>query len=265
MQLLFEELNKTKAGIVSDEITKVEGELRQSWVVFGFNHFDHVLDFVGYLSIYYEQLPRAETSYIVLMIMNCHFLAADKLVQDDKPHNEVDAKYLSMLSRYYSDSEMEYYRRFYYNWISNVHEEKSLKRHISSIPIVRQFIWIEWRDVNVAMGGLVKQILMLNYPNQDLDVALMSSAITYTSIQCDLLNDVGSFIKDKDSPKINYYIDVSPKKTQDQDTILEASIKYYDTLDLPSNIKLVMKSAVYGSYLMYRLSNRYFGRSQPNW
>ncbi|KAG0066933.1 hypothetical protein BGZ89_006738 [Linnemannia elongata] len=37
------------------------------------------------------------------------------------------------------------------------------------------------------------------------------------SIQCGLLNDVGSFIKDKDLLEIKYYIDVSPKKTQDQE------------------------------------------------
>ncbi|KAF9555122.1 hypothetical protein EC968_009117 [Mortierella alpina] len=224
MGLLFEDLKKIKAAMVSDEITEVEEELRH------------------------------------------HFLAADKLVQDGRSHDQVDAKYLEMFSRYYNEAEMKYYRRFYSTWISNVQEEMSLKRHLSSIPIVRDFIWMEWRDVNVAMGGLVKQILMLNYPNQELyDVALVSSAITYTSIQCGLLNDVGSFIKDKNSPEINYFIDVSPTKAQDQDAILEAAIQYYHTLDLPSHLKLVMKSAVYGSYLLYRLSNRFLGRSRSNW
>lgn len=265
MHLLFEELNITKAAIGSNEITKVEKELRQSWIEFGFNHFDHVLDFVGYMSIYYEQLPRPEISYITLMVTSCQFLAVDKLLQDDKPHDKVDAKYMDMLSRYYNDGEMEYYRRFYSHWISNVQEEKSLKQHISPIPVARQLIWSEWRDVNVAAGGLAKQILLLNYPNEDLDIALVSSALTYTSIQCGLLNDVGSFIKDKDSSEINFYIDVSPNKIRDQETILKASAKYYDTLGLPNKIKQVMRGSVYGSYLMYRFSKRYFGQSDPNW
>lgn len=265
MQLLLDALNKTKQTMASDEVTKVMEELEQSWTDLGLSHFDHVRDYMECYGLYYEQLPRPVTSYIVLMIMNCHFLAAGKYVQDDKPLDEVDAKYLSMFSMYYSTVEMEYYRRFYYRWVDSVHEEKILKRHWSSIPAVRQFVWIEWRDINVAVGGLIKQILMLNYPNEDLDAALVSSAISYSTIQSGLLNDVGSIIKDKDSDEINYYLDVLPGKSGDQTKMLEASIKYFEMLDLPSDIKLVFRSVVFGSYLMYRFSSRYFGRSQPTW
>lgn len=251
--------------MASDEVTKLLEELEQSWADLGLSQFDHVKDYMGYYGLYYEQLPRPETSYAVMMIMNCHFLAADKIVQDDKSLDEVDAKYLGMFSRYYSPVEMEYYRRFYYRWVDSIHEEKILKKHWSSIPAVRQFVWMEWRGMNIAVGGLVKQILMLNYPNVDLDAALVSSAIAYTEIQSGLINDVGSIIMDKDSVEINYYIDVLPGKSGDQTKMLDASIKYFETLDLPSEIKLVFKSVLFGGYLTYRFSNRYFGRSEPTW
>lgn len=108
-------------------------------------------------------------------------------------------------------------------------------------------------------------ILMLNYPNEDLDIALVSSAIVYTAIQCALLNDVGSIIKDKDSTEVNYFIEVAPRKTESLANIYETSNKHLATLDIPDTIKLVLKSAIDGSYLMYGISKRYFGKSEPNW
>ncbi|KAF9211321.1 hypothetical protein BGZ59_008229, partial [Podila verticillata] len=71
-------------------------------------------------------------------------------------------------------------------------------------------------DINIAVGGLIKQILMLNFPYVDLDAALVSSAIDYTAIQSGLLNDVGSTIEDRDSYQINFYVDVLPGKSGDQ-------------------------------------------------
>ncbi|KAF9205876.1 hypothetical protein BGZ59_000226 [Podila verticillata] len=106
---------------------------------------------------------------------------------------------------------------------------------------------------------------MLNYPNVDLDAALVSSVITYTAIQSGLLNDVGSIIKDKDSYQINYYVYVLPGKSRDQTKILDASIKYFEMLDLSSEIKLVFKSVVFECYLMYQFSSRHFGRLRPTW
>ncbi|KAG0092707.1 hypothetical protein BGZ93_008203 [Podila epicladia] len=257
--------NKTKQAMISDDITKTKEELRQSWDGFELNHFDQIMDYTHCLSIYFEQLPRAETTFIALMIMNCHTLAIDKYLAQGAPLDEIDAKYFGMLSRCFSEVEMEYYRYLYNLWIANCHEAKVLKQTMSSIRITRQFIWADWRNVNVGMSSLAKLVLMLNYPDEDLNIALVSSTIVYTSIQCGLLNDVGSVIKDKDSNEVNYYIEVSPNKSESQADIYKASTKHLAMLDIPSNIKLVLKSAMDGSYLLYGLSKRYFGKSEPNW
>ncbi|KAF9317227.1 hypothetical protein BG003_001043 [Podila horticola] len=265
MHSLLEAFNKTKQAMVSDDITKTQVELQQSWDEFELNHFDQIMDFTNCLGIYYEQLPRAETTFIALMIMNCHTLAVDKYLPLGAPLDKINAKYFGMLSRYFSDVEMEYYHHLYNLWVANCHEEKFLKQSMSSIPIARQFIWADWRNVNIGMSGLVKLTLMLNYPAENLNIALVSSAIVYTSIQYGLLNDVGSVIKDKGSNEVNYYIEVSPGKTEGQADIYEASSRHLAMLDIPSTIKLVLKGAMDGSYLLYGFSKRYFGKSEPNW
>ncbi|KAG0057690.1 hypothetical protein BGZ83_005629 [Gryganskiella cystojenkinii] len=251
--------------MASDDITKVKEELQQSWHEFELNHFDQIMDFTNCLGIYYEQLPRAETTFIALMIMNCHTLAIDKYLPLGAPLDKIDAKYLCMLSRYFNDVEMEYYNHLYKLWLVSSRKGPILKRSMSSIPIARQFIWADWRDVNVGMSALVKLVLMLNYPNEDLDVALVSSALVYISIQCSLLNDVGSIIKDKNSAEVNYYIEVARGKPEDQANIYESSSKHLAMLDIKSNIKLVLKAAIDGSYLLYGFSKRYFDKSEPNW
>ncbi|KAF9371337.1 hypothetical protein CPC16_003123 [Podila verticillata] len=265
MDILLEAFNKSKQAMVSDDIAETIEELQQSWDEFGLNHFDHVMDFTYYLSIYYEQLPRAKTSFIMLMITSCHISAADKYFPLDASLEKIDATYFGILSRHFSHLEMEYYRHLYKIWIATCHEEKNFKQCMPSIPNVRQFVWADWRVVNIGKAALLKMILMLNYPNEDLDIALVSSAIVYTAIQCALFNDVGSIVKDKDSTEVNYFIEVAPRKTQSLANIYEASNKHLATLDIPDTIKLVLKSAIDGSYLMYGISKRYFGKSEPNW
>ncbi|KAF9331039.1 hypothetical protein BG006_006071 [Podila minutissima] len=265
MRSLIEAFNKTKQAMVSDDIIMTKEELRQSWDEFELNHFDQIMDYTHCLSIYFEQLPRAETTFIALMIMSCHTLAIDKYLSVGAPLDKIDAKYFGMLSRCFSDVEMEYYHHLYNLWIPNCHEGRVLKQSMPSIPITRQFMWADWRNVNVGMSSLAKLVLMLNYPDEDLDIALVSSTLVYTSIQCGLLNDVGSVIKDKGSTEVNYYIEVAPEKSESQANIYKASIKHIAALDIPSNIKLVLKSALDGSYLLYGLSKRYFGKSEPNW
>ncbi|KAF9103715.1 hypothetical protein BGX27_010408 [Mortierella sp. AM989] len=268
MGSLIEALNKTKQAMASDRVFKAKEELKQCWDEFGLDHFEQVMDFTNYLALYSEQLPHPETTYIVLAILFSHYLAIDKyLLVDDAAVDKIDSKYLGLLSKYLSDAEMDYYCYSYKSWVATCHQEIILKRTLPNVPstAARSSMWADWRSVNIGTAPFMVLVMMLNYPNEDMHSALAKSSIVYISMQCALLNDVASVIKDKGSNEVNYYLEVAPGTIEKQEDILEASNKYLEMVDLSQNLKRILSSAVHGSYLLYTLSNRYFGRTEANW
>ncbi|KAF9350449.1 hypothetical protein BGX26_011384 [Mortierella sp. AD094] len=269
MNPLIESLNKTKRAMVSDNITRAIEELQQYWDELELNHFEHVMDFTNSLGLYCEQLPYPETTYIVLAILFSHYLAIDKfLLLDDNPIvDSIHAKYLGLMSRHLDDEELDYYKYSFKTWANSCHEEAILKRTLpaATISIARHSMWADWRWVNIGVAPFMRLVMMINFPNENLYSALTQSSIVYISMQCAYLNDVGSVIKDKGSNEVNYYLEVAPGTSGKQEDILDQSNKYLEMVDLSHNLKHVLRSAIHGSYLLYTLSSRYFGRTEANW
>ncbi|KAF9350450.1 hypothetical protein BGX26_011385 [Mortierella sp. AD094] len=266
---LVEALKKTKQAIATDKVTKAMGELKQYWDELGLNHFEQVMDYTNCLLIYCEQLPHPEKSYIVVATEFSHYLAIDKflLADNDSVVNGIHAKYLGFLSRYLGEEEIEYYKLCIKTWVASCHEEAVLKLSLPkmSIPAARFSMWADWRWVNIGMAPYMRMVMMINFPNEDLHSAIAQSSIMYISMQAALLNDIASVIKDKGSNEVNYYLEVAPDTIEKLEDMLEQSNKYLEMVDLSDNLKRVLRSAIHGSYLMYSLSKRYFGKTEPNW
>ncbi|KAF9994027.1 hypothetical protein BGZ79_001262, partial [Entomortierella chlamydospora] len=266
---LVEALNKSKLAIATDKVTKAMEELKQYWDELGLNHFEQVMDYTNCLLLYCEQLPHPEKSYIVVAAEFSHYLAIDKFLfaDDDSVVDRIHAKYLGFLSRYLGEKEIEYYNHCFKTWVSTCHEEAVLKVSLPkmTIPVARYSMWADWRWVNIGMAPYMRMILMINFPDEDLHSAIAQSSIMYISMQTALLNDIASVIKDKGSNEVNYYLQVAPDTVEKLEDILEQSNEYLETVVLSDNLKHVLKSALHGSYLMYSLSKRYFGKTEPNW
>ncbi|KAF9994026.1 hypothetical protein BGZ80_001351 [Entomortierella chlamydospora] len=269
MNTLIESFNKTKQAMTSEKITRAVAELNQYWDELELDHFEHVMDFTNYLSVYCEQLPCPETTYIVLAILFSHYLAIDKfLLRDDNSIvDSIHAKYLSLMSRHLEPEELEYYKYSFKTWAASCHEEAILKQTLpaTNTPIARHSMWADWRWVNIGVAPFMRLVMMINFPNENLYSAITQSSIVYISMQCAYLNDVGSVVKDKGSNEVNYYLEVAPGMVGKQSDILEQSNKYLEMVDLSHNLKHVLRSAIHGSYLLYTLSERYFGRTESNW
>ncbi|KXN67840.1 hypothetical protein CONCODRAFT_167047 [Conidiobolus coronatus NRRL 28638] len=253
----------------SPEVSKVKDLLEQQWAALGLNHFEQIMDFTECLGLYFEELPRSKVSYIALMIMNCHTLANDKFIAMGVDVTEVDIYYIGLLRNYFNDQEMAYYNKLYKIWVYSCHEEKEVKGALlPDIPIVKQFIWSDWRNVNIGMSGLMKLVIMINFSELTGDIVLLQSAIVYTSLKCALLNDIGSILKDKTSTESNYYLEIHPDTNVDASTqqgMTDDATNYIMTLQLDERLKTILKSALHGSYLLYCFSKRYHGQSKPNW
>jgi hypothetical protein len=106
--------------------------------------------------------------------------------------------------------------------------------------------------------------MVLNYPEEDLNLPLVLSTMVYASVQCGLMNDIGSIVKDKDSAEINYYNDVDPKKSRDSIKIHSETIEFIEAVKIPDHIKTAIKSIVNGHYLTSMISDRFHGQVQAN-
>ncbi|KAI1291332.1 hypothetical protein EDD11_008979 [Mortierella claussenii] len=84
--------------MASDNITKVIKELELYWEELELNYFDHFMELTKFFTIYSEQLPRPELSYILVLILCCYYTATDKYLQSGLPLTRLDDKYLNLLA-----------------------------------------------------------------------------------------------------------------------------------------------------------------------
>ncbi|KAF9103714.1 hypothetical protein BGX27_010407 [Mortierella sp. AM989] len=265
---MLQSCKKSEQALVTDEIVKLRVELKQLWDEFELDRWDNLMDFIACFTIYFEELPNPELSYIVLFIMACHSLAMDKFCTLGCGSAErVNTTYYAIFSRYLNDTQLGFYRSLFEAWTVTLHREQPLKELLPTVtlPIVRDFMWADWRNENIAMVAYIRTIMVVNFPNEEMHSALSLSTGVYMSLQCGLLNDMASVAKDKNSNEINFFIDVAPGTVMKQKDLFEEVENYINTVNLSDNYKLVLRSTLHGSYILYTGSKRYYGKSQCNW
>ncbi|KAF9433210.1 hypothetical protein BGZ76_009747 [Entomortierella beljakovae] len=265
---LIKAYRKTKRSMATEKVTKVLQELEQYWEELGLQYFEHVLDYANCLLIYCEQLPHPETTFTTLSIYFCHYLAIDKyLLTDPASVERIDARYLDMVSRYLSKDDIEFYLYSYRMWVASCHDEAVLKKVLPTVStaITRQFMWADWKNVNVALAPYVKLVILINFPDETISTASFQSSFTYIAIQVALLNDIASYIKDKDSNEVNYYLEADSGTIDKYEEIFEQSDRYLEAADLSNNIKKALRMSLHGSSLLFKFSERYYGKTESNW
>ncbi|KAF9436271.1 hypothetical protein BGZ76_004424 [Entomortierella beljakovae] len=266
-KLLLDSLDKTKQALSSEPVIKAIKELEQCWNELGLNHFEHVMDYTNCLSLYCEQLPQPELTFIVLATQFSHYLAIDKfLIVDDATVEIVQTKYLTLLQKRIGQGEMEYYKYCLDTWIASRREEIVLKKTLPAVtvPTARHFMWADWRSINIGMAPYMRMVMMINFPNEKINASIVQSSMVYISMQTAYLNDMASVVKDKDSDEVNYFLEVT-EAIETQEDIFEESNKYLEIINVSDNIRHVLKAAIHGSYLMYTRSKRFSSQTQANW